>query len=153
MNIFILDYDIKQSVIYHPNKHIVKIPLEGTQILCSVLYLSGEWVNGMYKPTHLRHPCVLWAMESLDNWLWLRDYVNELGIEYQYRYGKIHKSIELANKLPIPNISSKGLSNFVKCVPLKYINDDVVESYREYFKHEKGYLREYKNREVPYWWC
>ena len=52
----------------------------------------------------------------------------------------------------MPNIESKGLLEFVKCMPSEYIVDNVVESYRNYFKGEKGNLKEYKNREVPNWW-
>ena len=152
MNIFVLDKNLKQSVIYHPNKHIVKMPIEGTQMLCSVLYLSGNWEDWMYKPTHLSHPCTQWVYTSLDNWVWLREYVVELGREYTYRYGKIHKSVELAKRLPMPNIELKGLLEFVKCMPSEYIVDSVVESYRNYFKGEKESLKEYKNREVPNWW-
>ena len=152
MNIFILDKDLKQSVIYHPNKHIVKMPIEGTQMLCNVFYLNGLWENWMYRPTHLSHPCTQWVYSSLDNWIWLREYVIELGLEYTYRYNKVHKSVELAKRLSIPNIESKGLLPFVKCMPLEYIVDDIVESYRNYFKGEKENLKEYKNREVPNWW-
>ena len=35
MNIFILDYSPKLSAQYHPDRHIVKMPLEAVQLLCS----------------------------------------------------------------------------------------------------------------------
>ena len=41
MNIFILDDDEFTSVIYHPDKHIVKMPLEGTQLLCRSMQFMG----------------------------------------------------------------------------------------------------------------
>lgn len=152
MNIFILDKDMEKSVIFHPDKHIVKMPLEGTQLLCNTLYLTGQWETCMYKPTHLNHPCSIWASTSLENWLWLRDYVLELGKEYHFRYNKIHKSVELCKILNIPNIKSLGLTPFVKCVPNRYREMDVVESYRTYFIYEKSHLKKYTKREIPFWW-
>lgn len=152
MNIFILDEDLKKSVIYHPDKHIVKMPIEATQLLCNTLYLTGQWEDWMYIPTHLGHPCNLWVSSSLDNWFWLRDYVIELGKEYTFRYHKIHKSVELCKSLPIPQIKSIGLIPFVKCVPDRFKELSVIEGYREYFKSEKEHLKKYTNRDVPNWW-
>lgn len=152
MNIFILDKDIKKSATYLPNIYVVKMPVEATQMLCTVLYISGCWEDWMYKPTHINHPCTQWVYQSLDNWLWLKEYTIEMGKEYTYRYGKEHKSVCIAEKLPNPLISSIGLTEFVKCVPHQYIMGDVVESYRKYLIGEKGHLRRYKNREEPNWW-
>lgn len=152
MNVFILDEDKKQSVIYHPDKHIVKMPLEGTQLLCSVLHYTNEAPDWVYKPTHTKHPCAIWAMDSLDNWLWLQDYVILMGAEYTYRYGKTHKSVELAKKLPKPTIDSKGLTPFVKCVPEELRSLSVVEAYRQYFIDYKQHLKQYTKRSIPTWW-
>ena len=40
-----------------------------------------------------------------------------MGKEYTYRYGKEHKSVELAKVLPIPLLPDLGLTPFVKAVP------------------------------------
>lgn len=114
MNIFILDKDPTLSVIYHTDKHIVKMPIESTQILCTVLHNTHQAPDWAYKPTHKSHPCVQWASESLDNWRWLRNYALLLGNEYTYRYDKQHKSITIAQWLPEPNIPSIGLTPFAK---------------------------------------
>lgn len=152
MNIFILDSDIEKSVIYHPDKHIVKMPIEATQLLCNTLYFTGQWEDWMYKPTHLNHPCSIWARTSLDNWLWLRGYVLELGKEYTFRYSKTHKSVELCKKLIYPNLEELCLTPFVKCVSNEFLYLDVVEAYREYFISEKSHLKKYTKREIPDWW-
>ena len=152
MNIFILDSDMVLSVTYHPDRHIVKMPLEGTQLLCSTLHRTGEAFDWMYKPTHMNHPCSLWVAESLSNWLWLQKYVVLMGREYSYRYGKNNKSAELAAILDKPNIPDLGITPFAKAVPQEFKELPVVEAYRKYFIHYKQHLKQYTKRQVPYWW-
>ena len=40
MNIFVLDTDIDKCAEYHVDKHIVKMPLEAAQMLC-----TNHWVD------------------------------------------------------------------------------------------------------------
>lgn len=152
INIFILDEDKALSVVYHPDKHIVKMPVEGTQLLCSVLHKTGQARDWMYKPSHMNHPCSLWASKSLSNWLWLQDYVVLMGKEYTYRYNKYHKSAELAAVLDKPNIPDFGLTPFAKVVPEEFKNLPVIDAYRNYFIEYKRHLKKYTNRSVPCWW-
>ena len=55
----------------------------------------------------------------------------------------------------IPKISSKEFTLPVICAPIdyKYTNtktlDDVIESYRQYYFHEKRHIFDWKNRPVP----
>lgn len=153
MNIFILDIDQKKSVQYHTDKHIVKMPIEATQLLCNAIHQYG--ITGdceVYKQSHLKHPCSLWACASLDNWVWLRAFVITLGVEYTYRYGKTHKSVEVARQLIKPNMPYLGLTPFAKCVPDEFRQLDAVTAYREYFKEYKNHIKTYTGREIPYWW-
>lgn len=152
MNIFILDSDKRLSVTYHPDKHIVKMPLEATQLLCNVFHRTGEAFDWMYKPTHMNHPCSLWVAESLSNWIWLRDYVLLMGKEYTYRYGKYHKSAELAAVLDKPSIEDKGITPFAKAVPKEFKDLSVIEAYRAYFIRDKQHLKSYTHRPIPDWW-
>lgn len=154
MNIFILDKDKRKNVQYHPNKHIVKMPIEGAQILCSAYYYTGEQDNvpNIYKLTHKNHPCAIWCRESKENWEWLKDFVMLLGEEYTYRYGKNHLSVEKTKGFFTPNLPSKGLTSFPLCMPEQYRCNDIVQSYRNYFIGEKQHLKEYKKRDIPEWW-
>lgn len=152
MNIFILDSDKQLSVIYHPDKHIVKMPLEATQLLCNALHETGLSLSWIYKNTHTKHPCSIWARESISNWRWLREYVLMMGAEYTYRYGKSHKSVELAKVLPEPNIQDLGLTPFVKAVPIEFKSLPVVDAYRQYFIRDKQHLKQYTKRNIPNWW-
>ena len=55
----------REEALYHPDKHIVKMPLEATQLLCNALHFTGEATDIVYKPMNMKHPCSLWIQESL----------------------------------------------------------------------------------------
>jgi len=84
MNIFILDADIKKCAEYHCDQHVIKMILESVQILCTVLYKKG--ISSPYRPTHQKHPCVLWVEHSYDNFIWLKNLAVTLNQEYRYRF-------------------------------------------------------------------
>ena len=51
----------------------------------------------------------------------------------------------------IPNIPSGKLTEMPQCMPDEYKMDDPVLGYRNYYKHGKAHLHNWKNRSVPYW--
>ena len=94
MNIFILDKNLDRCAEYHVDKHIVKMPLEAAQMLCTNHWIEKylgyvpqkltkeEWAvikeakknlvrDFPYLPTMYNHPCTIWARASLDNYEWL----------------------------------------------------------------------------------
>jgi hypothetical protein len=151
MNIFILDEDPKKAVQYMVDKHIVKMPLETAQLLCSAHHTSG--IETPYKITHINHPCSKWVRESLSNYLWLIDYGLELCKEYTYRYGKVHKSqqvIEWAS-YNIPNLPNVNLTRFVQAMPDVYKNINAIKAYRNYYLGEKRHIFLWKKRKKPCW--
>lgn len=159
MNIFILSLNMSECVHWYPDKHIVKMPIEATQMLCNVFHYTGEIEyydvltrEEIYYPTHMNHPCSVWTRTSLSNWLWLRKLVCYMGNEYRYRYGRMHRSVEVAMNLPIPKIPDLGLTEFAKAVPEEFKHLEVCEAYREYFKKYKGHLKKYTKRPIPEWW-
>ena len=91
MNIFRVDNDPILSAQMLCDKHIVKMPLETAQMLCSVFhrYKFGHLV--MYKEAYKNHPCTRWAGDSKENYRWLVKHGMELCREYTKRYSKIHK--------------------------------------------------------------
>ena len=97
---------------------------------------------------------ILWARESLTNYLYLCELGLELSREYTYRYGKKHKSQEIIewcidNK---PNIVDKGFTEPAKAMPDEYKVKSVVESYRNYYKGAKSGFATWKQRETPEWY-
>ena len=99
MNIFVLDESPIISAQMQCDKHIVKMPLETAQMLCSVLHRHGQGDKVLYKEAHKNHPCTLWTGDSVDNFIWLWKHGMELCFEYTRRYNKIHKSSALNGAL------------------------------------------------------
>jgi hypothetical protein len=162
MNIFFLDFDVKKCAEYHCDKHVVKMILETAQLLCGVHHvtdqerpsnrLSNDQVP--YKLSHKNHPCAIWARTSLSNYLYLCELGLALGEEYTHRYGKTHKSVEvikwcLDNK---PNIHDVDFTTPPLAMGDEFkIGNDVIESYRNYYKGAKSGFANWKNREIPDW--
>ena len=123
MNLFYLDENLDKCAEYHVDKHIVKMPLEAAQLLCTAIWvdsvlgfvpraLNKEETRELnsrkseikhlpleerpltpYLPMMYNHPCTIWTRSSLDNFEWVHCYANALNDEYFYRYGKQHKSV------------------------------------------------------------
>jgi hypothetical protein len=155
MNIFILDQDIVKSAQYHIDKHIVKMPLETAQLLCTAHHISGsDYLDDVpYRATHKNHPSAVWARKSLDNYMWLCDFGLELCTEYTYRYDKVHKCEAVISwcREHQPRIESYGLTEFAQAMPDQYKSHNAVTSYRDYYKGEKKHLFNWKKRDQPNW--
>ena len=153
MNIFVLDRDIGRCAQYHADRHVVKMVLESAQMLCTVLAENG--VEAPYRPTHVHHPCTLWAGESLSNWRWLRELALALNDEYRYRFGsgRDHKSAEVARGLPEPPVPDLGLTEFAQAMPEEYrVRGDAVAAYRRFYMAEKSGFASWTGRPVPDWY-
>jgi hypothetical protein len=167
MNIFFLHFNTKKCAKYHVDRHVVKMILESFQILCTVICLKepsltpdDETSRAIVpcKPTHVKHPCVLWAKRSLENWLWLRKLTKELCREYTFRYGKHHKYEDKLYTLPVPELPEVGFTPPAQAMPVIYkVKDDPISAYRKYYKEGKKHLHywtkrhAWKNREIPDW--
>jgi len=155
MNIFYLDKDPRLAAQYHVDKHVVKMPLETAQLLCSVYHVIGGHPKNIipYKLTHKNHPCSIWARESLSNYLWLVELGLEICKEYTYRYGKQHKSEAVINwcKERKPKIVNISLTPIKQAMPDIFKNKDPVLAYRNYYLGAKTHLFSWKKRNKPYW--
>lgn len=127
------------------DKHVVKMILESAQIMSTV-------ANGPYKPTHVNHPCVVWARANRTNYNWLAMHALALCEEYTLRYGKVHKCEPVIAKLANSgNLFPIGISDFVQCMPEALRCTNAVEAYRKYY-HTKTFAQWNKCRPAPYWW-
>jgi hypothetical protein len=147
MNIFVLDEDIKKCARYHCNKHVVKMILEYAQLLCTAIHVvqGDNSQDGIYRKTHVNHPCSKWVRESRANWLWLQKLTIALNDEYRVRYNHDfdHKSAALVRTLHCPqDLTGNVMTPFALAMPdhCKIRDDgteDVVASYRNYYVTEK----------------
>lgn len=135
MNIFVTDPCPKKSAQALDDKRVIKMILETAQILSTVIRGLDEVYaenHGLYKKTHTGHPCVKWAGQSRNNYLWLLSHMQALLEEYTYRFGKQHKSgslvpafIEYAPMMP----EGQGLVPFANCTDFKHIQN-VHDAYK-----------------------
>ncbi len=154
MNVFVLDEDPCLAARYHCDKHLAKMVLETAQLLSGAL----PYQNGIYRPTHLKHPCAIWTRESHENFMWLAMLGISLGDEYTQRFDKTHKSVAVIttcmeleeSTLYLPR--KLALSPFAQCMADQYkVPGNPVQAYRNYYIGDKARFATWKNSK-PSWW-
>ena len=153
MNIFFLSLDPKTCALWHVDKHVVKMILETSQLLCSAHHLHpNEKYSPPYKLTHKNHPSAIWTRTSLSNYKWLCTLGLELCKEYTFRYNKHHKCEVHLQQLFVnfPNIDDIGFTSPLLAMPDMYKDSrNPVESYQTYVFFEKSHILHWKKREPP----
>lgn len=182
MNIFYLDSHPGKCSEYLCDIHLRKMLIETAQILSTAIRVldgteyiddsSGRKIrrwkmdntyleNRLYKASHVNHPCCIWARKSFCNYIWLAEYYRCLCQEYQMRFQKSHKTIENFVgfdffNLHVPNNIPKEPRTFTSppfAMPTKYVKEnDVVESYRDYYVGEKSSFAKWTNIKIPDWY-
>lgn len=149
MNIFYLDQCPIKAAEYALDKHVVKMPLETAQILCSA------FESAPYRRTHYKHPSSIWARSTKANYEWLIKHGIALCEEYKHRYGKEHKSRaviewcqERINEL---SFQKNEFTEPPQCMPDDAKATTSVEGYRNYYVKYKSYIFSWKNRQHPHW--
>ncbi|MCK9575634.1 MAG: pyrimidine dimer DNA glycosylase/endonuclease V [Clostridia bacterium] len=150
MNIFVLDENKEKNAQYYVDRHVVKMILEYTLLLCGAFYYTDYIPSNIYGLCYKNHPASKWVRESLQNWIWLKDMTDQLIREYEYRYNKTHKCKIIVQNMPIPNLESKGLTPFPQIVPDDCKSDSVYIAYQNYYIKYKSHLFSWKNRHAPY---
>lgn len=162
MNVFWLDYDVLTCSKFHCDKHVVNQLKEYAQILSTAMFKQGIERTWMYEPAFESHPVVEWVAERWRNFMELTALARCLSEEYNYRYGRVHKSFKdvISNINPADYISDwESIGNYSTTRPRcvnglddRYVVDDVVETYRNYYIHEKDWEMSWTGREVPEWY-
>lgn len=157
MNIFFLDENLDKSVYYHCDKHVVKMRIELTQMLCTCYNLTTG--NSPYKTTHINHPCSLWIRESLSNYLYTLDFAFKLCDELKYRFNtKDQKVLIVLNWLKNNEVNLVDIGFTVPKLAMdnQFIlfgtNNfkSIVKNYRNYYKFGKNNLHKWTKRDKPY---
>jgi len=153
MNIFVVDNDPVIAATQLCDKHVVKMIVEGCQMLSTVhweassqIYYAGE--ISLYKKSFSHHPCTIWAGTTFENYMWLASHTHALSMEYTERYGKIHKAhgmtVDFMNYIPM-GLENGGLTPFAQAMPDQYKNKDAVTAYRNYYIYEKARFAKWKD--------
>lgn len=181
MNLFYLDTNIDRCAEYHIDKHVGKMQLEAAQLMTATIWVDkhlgfvprkltseelgiindakhlepsiDDRVFTRYLPTHINHPCAIWARSSLDHHYWIICYIEALNQESQWRGNKSHASCKEALRMPEPlQLPNKGWSTPALAMPEQYKCNDPVKSYRSYYRNEKSSIATWKKRGNPDWW-
>ena len=177
MNIFYLSEDPKEAAKQMPDKHIVKMILESSQMLANAYYVANDIYTlknlsynkqviidkifkdfpkeKPYRISFIHHPCSKWILESLSNWKWLLEHSLELCRQYTLRYCKFHQSEVVLRWFSenIPNLPDIGNTIPAQAMPDKYKNPDTVQAYRNYYLGEKHWAYwKFGNWSIPEFW-
>lgn len=146
MNIFVLDTNPSIAAKYHFDTHVIKMPLEALQLLCTnTRLILGIDDSNLMKSTHENHPSSIFCRSSSENFKWVMEYCSSLFAEYTLRYGKIHASqntFEICQSLfkhVIDKLEQSGkikLTEFALAMPDECKTSDVVESYHKYYERK-----------------
>ncbi len=174
MNIFYLDKDVQLCAQQHCDRHVVSQCKEYAQILSTAHRIvdgyeyidnsSGRNIKrwkllddretGLYKSTHYNHRSVVWCRQSQQNYYWLYQLFLRLLAEYKFRYNKVHACTKLIPFLGLAprKIDWKLFTEPTPAMPTKYIvNNDSMQSYRNYYNGDKVHLHNWTNRPTPEW--
>lgn len=179
MNIFYISDDPIQAAKWQVDKHVIKMPLETAQMLCTAhRIIDGSEYTELsknnrrikrwrlpnkfhdtifYKATHVNHPSCAWIRQSDEHYRWAYEHFIALSNEYAQRYGKAHKSWEvLADYLhgKPANIQSNGFCPPPTAINEQYadclVKNDTIQSYRNYYNTAKKDLHQWKQNK-PTW--
>ena len=146
MNIFYLHPEAKIAAQMHCDKHVVKMLLETSQLLCTAHRELDDSSfaddAGLYKVAHKNHPSAKWVRESRENYRWTHSLLVALCEEYTLRYyGKTHKTqrlgiVDSLHRCP-DNILSVAFTDPPQCMPPEFHCDNPVKAYRDYYLGKK----------------
>ena len=102
------------------------------------------------------HPSAVWVRENRSNYQWLYQLLDNLLVEYTFRYGKVHKTessgiFQNLSKIPYELPGGK-FTEPPQCMPDDCKDDDPVVAYRNSYVREKSYMARWKNTDSPAWY-
>ena len=161
MNRFIVDHHPDAIAKQLCDQHVVKMPLEEAQMLCTTMWqhapMYAEEMD-LYKPVHHKHPCTLWAMETQANYSFAWLLYDAMLTEYTYRYGKEHGAGKhwLALKEGMKYVPEGALTPHPQCFSghdeLKTDEKYPIVAYRAFYAVDKlKFARYNKGRKMPAW--
>ena len=149
MNIFVLDKNPEKAAKMLCDKHINKMIIESAQMLCATHWMRNS--EAPYKLTHKNHPCSKWVRKSYGNYNWLLKHALAIAKEYEKRYERKHKTLEVLKwcKKNKPKLKLRKRTKFVQAMPDKYKDKDPVKAYREFYLKEKLRFCTWRKTKIP----
>ena len=156
MNIFYLARDPRTASYFHVDKHITKMPIEATQMLCTVARERCHMDIG-YKSAFINHVCTTWVGDCWENFQWTMMYASALLEEYTHRYGGIHKTSLVLDDIYMRTnhlkqiLPRKELTAPPKTVNRAYKHLEPVMAHRAQYFWVKKRLHNWTGRRIPFW--
>ena len=160
MNRFIIEGEPQKIAKSLCDQHVVKMPLEEAQMLCTALWHHApEYAEekNLYKPVHQKHPCNLWAMETRANFEFAFTLYMEMLTEYDFRYKKVHGASKHFYSIltGIKYIPQGNLTKHPQCFSgmdeLKTDEFYPVKAYRAFYIADKARFARYRYTQQPTW--
>lgn len=165
MNVFVLDENPNVAAQALCDKHLIKMQLESAQLLSTVVYLrTGVTHAGLYKPTHIHHPCTQHMVKSWAYTQWVFNNARGMNAEYRLRYRKVYSHasyfISVQAKAILEALEWPSETELV--VPLaihESIKGDrthapiaeAVQLYRQYYIEHKAHIATWNKSVQPSW--
>ena len=160
MNRFIIEQTPQEIAKSLCDQHIVKMPLEEAQMLCTTLWHHAPQYaeeHGLYKPVHQKHPCTLWAMETQMNYEFAFSLYDAMLREYTNRYHKVHGASKHYDALYNGTrfVPHGSLTPHPQCFSghddLKTDEGYPIEAYRNFYRVDKLRFARYTFTQKPKW--
>jgi len=171
MNRFIIDHHPTAIAKQLCDQHIVKMPLEEAQMLCTAVRVHApEFAEeaGIYKTAYLNHPCTQWARETRMNYRYAVRLLKAMNDEYVWRYpvrgdgskNTGHASMRHYDALVEAEQYIPDETNFVTPHPQCFSGHDdcktdenwPITAYRKFYIVDKMSFAKYnKGRDMPTW--
>lgn len=130
----------------------------GKRMINYYVHPNQKLEDSLYKAVHHGHPCTVWTMESISNYIWHYQHFVALCDEYKYRYGKEHSTdTKLRNVLVTPpiHISEQNktpfklaMKDYPECIAL----GDPVLAYQAYYQTKQDRFKMiWSKRSIPEW--
>lgn len=163
MNVFVCDPDPRRAAQALADRHVVKMPLESTQIFCTLadeLGLAGPGSRlRWYRPTHRSHPCTRGVSRFPEYRRWVAIHTDGLFNEYELRFGREHAAREVFERavlalqveLDTRNPPPEPHASWPVC---PQVEPDIVASYRRVLRDKYaawGDLARWTKRGRPDW--
>lgn len=109
----------------------------------------------LYSSTHINHPCTKWVGHSAKHYAWLTLHAGEMFAEYTRRFGKVHKSSLMFERVRDIPYALRDIGLFFdppQVMPIQYrIEGNAVQAYRDYYIAEKLKFARWFHSEPPFW--
>lgn len=156
MNIFVVHENPNVAATLLCNRHVTKMTIESTQMLCTALRQNGVSEDTMrtfgivnskgepYGATHVNHPCTRWVTLSTGSFDWLLAHGLSLATEYGLRYRRQHACVKpllgilsLRSSNLFPPFAHTDRAPFAQAMPDAFkVEGDAVKAYRRFYQEK-----------------